>query len=126
MFKRIDHVEIIPRDFDASLRFYCDVLGFTVKQQMPVAAPPLQEIAYLELGGTVLEFMRVANPELRSAEPWSTGYRLIALEVDDMDAAIEYLAGKGVAVTWGPVNLGPSKRAEIHDPDGLPIELRQW
>ncbi len=126
MFKRIDHVEIIPRDFDASLRFYCDVLGFKVKQQMAVAAPPLEEIAYLELGDTVLELMRVTNAALVTTEPWSTGYRMMALEVEDMDKAIEYLAGKGVAVTWGPVSLGKSKRAEIHDIDGLPIELRQW
>ncbi len=51
---------------------------------------------------------------------------LVAAQVADMDKAIAYLAGKGVAVTWGPVLLGKSKRAEIQDPDGLPIELRQW
>ena len=51
---------------------------------------------------------------------------MMALEIEDMDKAIEYLAGKGVAVTWGPVTLGTSKRAEIRDLDGFPIELRQW
>ncbi len=61
-----------------------------------------------------------------SANPWQTGYRMMALEVADMDRALDYLAGKGVAVTWGPVTLGSSKRAEIQDPDGLSIELRQW
>ena len=126
MFKRIDHVEIIPRDFEASVKFYTEVLGFTVKQRFPIAAPPLEEIAYLELGDTVLELMRVPDAAFVTAEPWSAGYRMMALEVEDMDRAIEYLAGKGVAVTWGPVDLGKSKRAEIHDVDGLPIELRQW
>ena len=126
MFKRIDHVEMIPRDFDQSIKFYTEVLGFRVKQQMPISAPPLEEIAYLELGDTVLELMRVTDAAVISADPWSAGYRLMALEVEDMDKAIEYLAGKGVAVTWGPVTLGTSKRAEIHDIDGLPIELRQW
>lgn len=126
MFKRIDHVEIIPRDFEASIKFYTEVLGFKMKQQMPVSSPPLQEIAYLQLGDTVLELMRVADAAAVSAEPWSVGYRMMALEVEDMDKAIEYLAGKGVPPTWGPVTLGTSKRAEIHDIDGLPIELRQW
>jgi glyoxylase I family protein len=97
-----------------------------VKEQMPVAAAPLQEIAYLQLGDTVLELMRVAEPTVARAEEWSIGYRMMALEVEDMEKAIAYLAGKGVAVTWGPVTLGPSKRAEIRDPDGLSIELRQW
>ena len=126
MFKRIDHVEIIPRDFERSIGFYTGVLGFVIKQRLKVAAPPLVEIAYLELGGTVLELMRVPDAACATTEPWSTGYRMMALEVVDMDQAIEYLAGKGVAITWGPVDLGKSKRAEIHDTDGFPIELRQW
>jgi glyoxylase I family protein len=50
----------------------------------------------------------------------------MAIEVDDMDRAVQYLKGKGVEVSWGPVTLGTSKRAEIKDPDGLSIELRQW
>ena len=126
MFKRIDHVEIIPRDFEASIRFYTEILGFTVKQRFPVSSPPLEEVAYLQLGDTVLELMLVPDAAYVTPDPWSAGYRLMALEVDDMDKAIEYLAGKGVAVTWGPVTLGPSKRAEIHDVDGFSIELRQW
>jgi glyoxylase I family protein len=51
---------------------------------------------------------------------------MIALEVEDMDRTIEYLRGKGVEISWGPVTLGNSKRAEIRDPNGLSIELRQW
>jgi glyoxylase I family protein len=126
MFKRIDHIEIIPTDFERSMKFYTEVLGFIVKERMPVPAPPLQEIAYLKLGDTMLELMRVADTAAKPEAPWHVGYRMMALEVDDMDKAIEYLAGKGVPVTWGPVTMGPTKRAEIQDPDGLSIELRQW
>lgn len=128
MFKRIDHVEIIPSDFETSLKFYTEVLGFTIKSRMPVPVPPLEEVAYLELGGTVLEFMRVPDAK-KSTDPgpWITGYGKIALEVENMDKAIEYLASKGVVVTWGPMNIGPTtRRAEIQDPDGFSIELRQW
>lgn len=128
MFKRIDHVEVIPSDFEASLKFYSEVLGFTIKSRMLVPVPPLEEVAYLELGGTVLEFMRVPSAkEYTGSGPWVAGYGKIALEVEDMDKAIEYLTSKGVAVTWGPMNLGLStRRAEIKDPDGFSIELRQW
>ena len=93
MFKRIDHVEIITIDFEKSIGFYTEVLGFIVKQRLKVAAPPLVEIAYLELGGTVLELMRVPDAACATTEPWSTGYRMMALEVEDMDQAIDYLAG---------------------------------
>lgn len=51
---------------------------------------------------------------------------MIALAVDDMDAAVEHLKAKGIEITAGPVTLGSSKRAEIKDPDGLSIEIRQW
>jgi glyoxylase I family protein len=51
---------------------------------------------------------------------------MIALEVEDMDTAVKYLTSKAVEITWGPATLGKSKRAEIKDPDGLSIELRQW
>ncbi len=47
MFKRIDHVEIIPRDFEKSIKFYTEILGFKVKQRLSVTVPPLEEIAYL-------------------------------------------------------------------------------
>ncbi len=38
----------------------------------------------------------------------------------------EYLETKGIGITKGPINLGTSMRAELKDPDGLTIELRQW
>jgi len=126
MFKRIDHVEIITGDFARSIDFYTEVLGFTVRQRMTVEFPPLKEIAFLGLGDTVLELLRVEDAVSPPKLPWQTGYRMMALEVEDMDRAVAYLAGKGVSITRGPVTMGKSKRAEIHDPDGLPIELRQW
>ena len=88
--------------------------------------PPLKEIVYLELNGTVVELMSVQNPASFSEQPWQVGYRMIALEVEDMDRAIGYLRSNGVEISWGPVTLGHSKRAEIKDPNGLSIELRQW
>jgi glyoxylase I family protein len=36
---------------------------------------------------------------------------MIAIEVADMDRAVEYLKGKGVEISAGPVILGKSKRA---------------
>jgi hypothetical protein len=91
-----------------------------------VPAAPLREIAYLELGGTVIELLSVEKPAEAPQKQWGVGYRAIAIEVEDMNSAITYLAGKEIPITWGPVTTGRSIRAEIQDPDGLPIELRQW
>ena len=54
------------------------------------------------------------------------GYRMIALEVDDMQNATDYLRTKGVDIVWGPRVRETYSRAEICDPNGYHIELRQW
>ncbi len=126
MFKRIDHIEVIPQNLEKTIDFYTTILGFKIRQRQKVDASPLEEVVYLELNDTVIELLKVKNPAPAPMYPWQIGYRMIALEVDDMDNAIKYLKSKGVDITWGPVTLGKSKRAEIKDPDGLSIELRQW
>ena len=72
-----------------------------------------------------LEMEKVKDPAPASQVP-QVGYRMMAIEVDDMDKAVAYLKEKGVEISQPPVSLGPSKRGEIKDPDGLVIELRQW
>jgi glyoxylase I family protein len=126
MFKRVDHVEIVPQNFERTIDFFLNILGFKMKQRQKVNMPPFQEVAYLQLNDTMVELMSVQNPAPLSSEPWNVGYRAMALEVEDMDQAVAYLKNKGVEITWGPVSLGTSKRAEIKTPDGIPIELRQW
>lgn len=126
MFKRIDHIEIIPSDVEKSIKFYVDILGFKIKNRLLVKVPPLREVVYLELNDTVLELLAIENPSPKSTVPWQVGYRMMALEVQDMDKTCEYLKVKGIEITWGPIDLGISVRAEIKDPDGLSVELRQW
>ena len=126
MFKKIDHIELIPRDLEKTLIFYTDILGFKVKERQKVDAHPLQEIVYVDLNGSVIELMKVKNAAHVPQDSWQTGYRLIAIEVENMDEAVKYLKERGVEISWGPINLGTSKRAEIKDPDGFLIELRQW
>lgn len=126
MFKRIDHVEIIPRDLERTIAFYTDVLGFSIRSRHKVENPPMQEVVFLELNDTALELMSIKDPAPLSTQPWQVGYKRMALEVEDMDKAVDYLKSKGVEITKGPVTLGKARRAEIIDPDGLSIELRQW
>jgi glyoxylase I family protein len=127
MFKRIDHVEIIPRDAEKAIRFYGDILGFKLKERIKIGMGALEEVIFMGLGDSALEIVSMKNPSPASKEPVVAGYRMMAIEVDDMDKAIAFLKGKGVEVSVEPVSLpGGSKRAEIKDPDGLGIELRQW
>jgi glyoxylase I family protein len=125
MFKRIDHVEITSGDLERSIRFYQEMFGFVLKERIKPSLPEIKEIAFLTLGDTMIEMLTFKNAAPPSSGP-QIGFRSMAIEVDDMDLAIKYLKGKGVEVLREPVKIGTSKRAEIRDPDGLSIELRQW
>ena len=125
MFKRIDHVEITSGNLERSIQFYQEVFGFRLKERIKPPSPEIEEIAFLTLGDTMLELLAIRNSAPPPRGP-QVGFRTMAIEVDDMDRAVEYLKSKRIEVSWGPVTLGTSKRAEIQDPDGLSIELRQW
>lgn len=127
VFKRIDHVEITPADFDRSLAFYTEVIGFTFKERITVGVHPIRDIVFLELADTMLELLDIEGAvDLPSGGPYA-GYRMMALEVDDMDKALAHLEGNGIHASVEP-RRSPSGsiRAEIKDPDGFSIELRQW
>ncbi len=126
MFRRIDHVEIVPSNAERSIEFYTKTIGFKIVQSIEVNQPPLRRVIFMTLGDTMLELLDVANPAPVDTSPWRVGYRSMALEVDDMEKALADLRRVGKVPTWGPMNLGDSIRAEVPDPDGLQIELRQW
>src|SRR5690242_2611543 len=105
MFKRIDHVEIVPADIERSIRFYSEILGFKLKQRIPMKAGPLLEVVYLTLGDTMLELLAASNPAPASTAPFAVGYRSMALEVDDMTATLAELKTRDIEPTWGPADL---------------------
>jgi glyoxylase I family protein len=130
MFKRIDHIELLTAAPERTIAFYVGVLEFRERERARIAETPFGplDLVYLELGATTVEVM--CYPEAkpipsRSAEQ-RLGWQCLALEVDDMDSALNVLKEKGVETTWGPIERPTYARAEIRDPDGNPIELRQW
>ncbi len=86
----------------------------------------MEEIAFLQLNDSMLELISGKAPEPSPAKAWRAGYRMMAMEVEEMGRAVEYLKGKGVEISQPPVQLGKSQRAEMKDPDGNILELRQW
>jgi glyoxylase I family protein len=130
MFKRIDHIELLTATPERTIAFYIGVLGFRERERRRVPETPsgALELVYLELGGTTVEVMCYPEAKLilsRGTEQ-RLGWQCLALEVEDMDGALTMLKEKGVEAAWGPVKQPDYARAEIRDPDGNPIELRQW
>jgi glyoxylase I family protein len=128
MFKRIDHIEIVTDQPERTVAFYTDILGFRVKMRDHIERPAgALDLVYLDLGGTVVELISYNGVTVDPAPATEhLGYRMMALEVDDMDQTAAYLKEKGVEIVWGPVVRPTYARAEICDPNGYRIELRQW
>jgi glyoxylase I family protein len=130
MFKRIDHVEIVTDRPDETERFYTEILGFRVKARDRIVRPGGAQnlsLVYLDLGGTTIELITYEGTAVAAApQNEHLGYRMIALEVDDMNRAADHLKRNGVDIVWGPVVRDTYARAEICDPNGFRIELRQW
>jgi glyoxylase I family protein len=128
-FKRIDHIELLTAAPERAVAFYTGVLGFRERERMRIPGTPSGplDLVYLELGETTLEVMNYPEAAIpaRDAEP-RLGWQCLALEVEDMDLALQMLKAKGIEPAWGPMKRPDYARAEIRDPDGNPIELRQW
>ena len=125
MFKRIDHIELVTADAARAERFYTEVLGFRIRER--VSVPGGLQLTYLDLGGTTVELMCYAEMKVQPApREEHLGYRMMALEVEDMQKALDYLKARGIEPVWGPITRPAYARAEIRDPDGNHIELRQW
>ena len=130
MFKRIDHIELLTAAPERAVAFYTGVLGFAERERRRIPETPSGplDLVYLELGGTTVEVM--CYPQAAAIPPRSAelrlGWQCLALEVEDMDGALAALRQQGVEASWGPLKRPDYARAEIRDPDGNPIELRQW
>jgi catechol 2,3-dioxygenase-like lactoylglutathione lyase family enzyme len=106
MFKRIDHVEIVTDQLEKTEQFYTDVLGFTVKARDRVERSGLGvpiDLVYLNLRGTVVELISSEGDAVEPApRNEHLGYRMIALEVDDMPEGDRLFEGQRCRGRMGP------------------------
>lgn len=116
-------VRYIVRDVTAAIAFYTDGLGFTLKQQFgPAMAILARDDLTLWLAGPAASASR-PMPDGRQPEPG--GWNRFVLQVDDLDAAVARLRGRGVAFR-NDVVVGPGGRQILcEDPSGNAIELFQ-
>lgn len=120
----IHHVAIIASDYARSRRFYTEVLGLTVVNEVFRAERQSYKLDLQLPNGTQIELFSFPSPPARPSYPEACGLRHLALRVADLDASLQVLALHGVAVE--PVRTDPFTGVLftfIADPDELPIEL---
>jgi lactoylglutathione lyase len=122
---RLLHTMLRVHDLDASLRFYCDVLGMRLlrRKDYPSGRFTLAFVGYgPEDQQAVLELTH--NWDTQRYEV-GTGFGHVALGVEGIYDVVERLRAQGAAVTRepGPMKHGGSTIAFIEDPNGYKIEL---
>lgn len=127
MIEAIDHVEVVTRDMEESVKFYSEVIGFDVTERHKMdGTRGITEIVYMKLGDSVLELLEFKNAKPITDERPKVGMRMMALRVDNMEKEVERLKSLGVEISRPPMQLGTSWRGEIKDNNGMSIEIRQW
>lgn len=122
---RMLHTMLRVTNLDASLAFYCDVLGMQVlrRKDFPSGRFTLAFVGYgPEASNTVVELTHNWDTD---AYEIGTAYGHIALGVADVYKACEDVRARGGKVVReaGPMKGGTHVIAFVEDPDGYKIEL---
>lgn len=127
--KRIDHVGIAIADLAAAKRLYEDVLGLRLTREEVVQDQGVRTYFY-PVAGVKLELLESITPDgpiARFLEKRGAGMQHLAVEVDDIEAAIAELKGKGVRMLDETPRKGVegSRIAFLHPKDthGVLLEL---
>lgn len=124
---RLLHTMLRVADLDASLAFYCDVLGMQLlrREDYPEGEFTLAFVGYTEESkGAVLELTHNWGT---SSYDHGSAYGHIAIGVDDVYAACDRIreAGGKIVREAGPMKGGTTVIAFVEDPTGYKVELLQ-
>lgn len=125
--KRVHHFTIATRDAQAARDTFESLLGAEASAAHAIPAFGVRALQ-LALGDTALEIVSPLDADsavMRFLERKGEGFYNLALEVEDLDAAVAELASRGVRVSE-PVEPGPGLRSAfitMAATHGLSIQL---
>ena len=121
---KIHHIAIISSDYEMSIKFYTEILGFKIVREIYRTERESYKLDLEVNGFYAIELFSFPNPPQRNSRPEATGLRHLAFEVDDIEKTIQYLDSKNVVSETIRVDEFTGKRFTfINDPDNLPIEF---
>jgi lactoylglutathione lyase len=115
-------------DLPRSLRFYRELLGFTVTFAFPEQGEPAF-VALRLAGGAEIALADVSDPAAghlhgKTVRPASGHGFELCVYADDVDAAVVELRAAGVPVLAEPADRPWGERmAYVEDPDGNPVMI---
>lgn len=151
MIRAVDHINIVVRDVERSVRFYTEMLGFTRTKDAWLEGEWIDRIVGLSgvraravfivapAGEPRIELLQYERPagldRPENARANTLGLRHIALRVDDIAGMVTKLRAAGVTVFSEPVRVPPGvvrhdagEKTLVYflDPDGVILELADY
>ena len=117
-------------DMPASLKFYCDVLGFEIVQTDSNTTPPNHNWVWLRRNDIDLMLNTAYEPDARPPAPdprriASHGDTVLFIGAPDVDAVYAHFRAKGIDVKEPKVAPYGMKQLSVRDPDGYELCF-QW
>ncbi|MGI6343767.1 MAG: methylmalonyl-CoA epimerase [Bacillota bacterium] len=125
MIKKLAHLGIAVKSLEEAKKFYSDTLGVACIGEEEVPSQKVKT-AFLPVGDTMIELLESTDPDgpiAKSIASRGEGIHHIALEVDDIEAALAELKAKGVRLVDQTPRPGAhgAKIAFIHPKAGLGV-----
>lgn len=121
---QIHHIAIICSDIEKSKKFYTEILGFKIQNEVFREARNSFKVDLSLNGSYLIELFSFPNPPKRTSKPEAVGLRHLAFEVDNIVESVSLLQSKQISVE--PIRIDEftnKKFTFFSDPDLLPIEI---
>ncbi len=128
--KKINHVAIVVRDIEESLKFWEDQLGLKL-DHIEVVPTQHSRVAFIPVGDSEVELVQPTSTDSGLAaylEKRGEGMHHLCFEVDDIDAKLAELKEKGVRLINETAEVLPGRKMAFLHPkagNGVLIELYQ-
>jgi glyoxylase I family protein len=124
MLKNIHHIAIICSNYEVSKKFYTEVLGLNIIQEIYRAERQSHKLDLALNGNYIIELFSFPNPPKRVSRPEASGMRHLAFAVDKLEVIINHLNKNQIVSEPIRIDEFTGKRFTfISDPDDLPIEF---
>lgn len=124
MLKNIHHIAIICSNYEVSKKFYTEVLGLTIIQEIYRTERQSYKLDLALNGNYVIELFSFPNPPKRVSKPEASGLRHLAFAVDNLEVIINHLNQNQIISEPIRIDEFTGKRFTfISDPDDLPVEF---
>lgn len=124
LLNRVHHIAIICSDYDRSKKFYTEILGLTIINEVYRKERQSYKLDLALNSVYTIELFSFPDPPQRTSRPEAVGLRHLAFEVDALAETVAELISKDVFAEPIRIDEETGKRFTfIADPDGLPIEL---